>query len=194
MTTINEDTKICTTCKEVKKVTEFHKHKNCKGGCRNQCKLCIRQYNRNKVVSGESKLYQKKKSKQDSINGQCASCSQKRLPTSKLCMKHFVYHIINFWKIPKEEKEKLISALINKFEYSEGSCFYTGLKLIPGFNASIDHRIPQAKGGKHVIENLEWVHKCINFMKNDLSEKEFINRSANILVELNSLASKEGII
>jgi len=57
---------------------------------------------------------------------------------------------------------------------SQGSiCPYTGIKLVIGCNASIDHKVPTSRGGDHSLANLQWVHKWANTAKAGLSEDEF---------------------
>lgn len=44
--------KKCINCKEIKKISEFHKDKCCKDGYKNKCKDCIREYDRRRIVLG----------------------------------------------------------------------------------------------------------------------------------------------
>lgn len=184
------DYKVCTKCKEEKEITSFYKMTSSKDGFSYQCKTCIKQYTDKYTTLGISKERQKIKSRKDNLKGQCSSCKRERLSTSKFCLYHFVYSIVNVWKLPKDKLENTIQGLIEKLEFSEYTCHYSGLKITPGFSASVDHRIAKSRGGTHDLSNLVWCHRIINSMKCELSEKEFINRSANILVELNYLDSK----
>lgn len=59
-------------------------------------------------------------------------------------------------------------------ESQQRRCVYTGELLIPGINASLDHRIPVAQNGTDEIGNLQWVTKRVNAMKSDCSHEEFI--------------------
>jgi len=79
----------------------------------------------------------------------------------------------------------LIKNLLEKQNYK---CAYTGKKLIIGENASIDHIIPRSKGGSNEIQNLQWVDKDINEMKNDFTHEEFIN---TIKIIINHLLSNK---
>jgi hypothetical protein len=45
--TNSEQTKVCTTCKVEKVITEFHKEKNGKYGVKSKCKECFYEYKRN---------------------------------------------------------------------------------------------------------------------------------------------------
>lgn len=64
------------------------------------------------------------------------------------------------------------------FDYQNGMCVYSGLPItFPSsstdnrWTASLD-RIDSSKG--YIEGNVQWVHKRINSMKNDMTEKEFI--------------------
>lgn len=60
------------------------------------------------------------------------------------------------------------------FERQGGRCAFTGVVLVPGENASIDHIIPVSRGGDDSIENLHWVTKEANRVKADLTAAEFV--------------------
>lgn len=65
-------------------------------------------------------------------------------------------------------------ALRDKFVEQDGRCVYTGKVLTPGVDAAVDHRHPQARGGNGDLENLQWVCRRVNLMKNDCTHEEFI--------------------
>lgn len=60
------------------------------------------------------------------------------------------------------------------YEKQGGRCFYTGVKIDIGKNASIDHRVSRSMNGENNIKNLNWVSYEINFMKRGLSEERFL--------------------
>jgi 5-methylcytosine-specific restriction endonuclease McrA len=60
------------------------------------------------------------------------------------------------------------------FEAQQRTCAYTGEVLIPGINASLDHKIPTSRGGTNDRENLQWVTARVNSMKSDLTHEEFV--------------------
>ena len=60
------------------------------------------------------------------------------------------------------------------WDAQNGRCAYTGLALIPGANASLDHVVPVAKGGTHDPENMQWILERINRMKTDMDHDEFL--------------------
>ena len=69
---------------------------------------------------------------------------------------------------------KLGQSLRELWDSQKGLCVYSGEALIPGFNASLDHKIPITRGGHISLENVQWVSKRVNIMKTDMSDGEFI--------------------
>jgi hypothetical protein len=53
-------------------------------------------------------------------------------------------------------------------------CAYSGLLLVLGENASLDHKDPLSRGGTPLVENIQWVDYQVNRMKNDMTHDEFI--------------------
>ncbi len=50
----------------------------------------------------------------------------------------------------------------------------TGVELIRGVNASLDHKFPTSRGGSSSVENLQWVTKTVNLAKRDMTVEEFL--------------------
>lgn len=67
------------------------------------------------------------------------------------------------------------------FLAQNGRCVYTGMVLIPGDNASLDHKIPKALGGSDDIGNLQWVTKDVNTAKWDRTEDQFLELCRKIV-------------
>ena len=67
------------------------------------------------------------------------------------------------------------------FEAQGRRCALTGVLLVPGVNASIDHKVPRAKGGSDDIDNLQWVDLKVNLMKRDMDIHEFLSTCASVL-------------
>jgi len=57
----------------------------------------------------------------------------------------------------------------------------TGLELGPE-DANLDHIVPITAGGKHIMGNVQIVHKVINQMKSTLPKHEFIEWCRRIVV------------
>ena len=68
----------------------------------------------------------------------------------------------------------------NVYEKTKGKCALCG-KFVRFDLFTIDHIIPLAKGGTNDIENLQCTCKHCNAMKQDLSEKEFLDKMIKIL-------------
>jgi hypothetical protein len=110
--------------------------------------------------------------KERQANGLCPECGAPAETQSAyaLCMtcwfKHTAKHHTGsklHWHILKRVWEK-----------QQGKCRYTGVMLIPGKTASIDHIIPRDRGGTHDESNLQWVTNQINRMKTNFTHGEFI--------------------
>lgn len=68
----------------------------------------------------------------------------------------------------------------NVYEKTKGKCALCG-KFVRFDLFTIDHIIPLAKGGTNDIENLQCTCKHCNAMKQDFSEKEFLDKMIKIL-------------
>lgn len=60
------------------------------------------------------------------------------------------------------------------YKSQNGLCAFSFLPIHRG-TAHLDHKMPISRGGSHTIENLQWLHKQINWMKNDMSMPEFVD-------------------
>jgi len=56
-----------------------------------------------------------------------------------------------------------------------GQCHYTGRKITPGVNASLDHVDPAIRGGPKLLDNLVWCDLQINRMKSNTPLAIFIH-------------------
>ena len=88
----------------------------------------------------------------------------------------------------------LAEPLAHLFQEQGGHCVYSGEVLIPGDNASVDHKVPILKGGNNNITNLQWITKDINRMKGKLTHTEFVLLCAKVahnhLPELYSIGTQ----
>jgi len=76
------DTKVCTVCKEVKLLTEFHVRKAMKCNRASQCKLCVREYgqlNRAKLNERQRYWNATNRDKRNSLSRAWKSKNRKRL-------------------------------------------------------------------------------------------------------------------
>ena len=91
-----------------------------------------------------------------------------------------VVHVvgINLQQSKKADEKKTSGGvsprrMMEKIKAQGFRCFFSGDK-VDRQDASIDHVVPLAKGGKHEVANLELVHAAVNRMKGTLTAEEFI--------------------
>jgi hypothetical protein len=174
---------ICTQCnKDLPATTEFfYKSKINKNGFNSACKKC--------VILITSKWSKNNKEKHQEANrkseirkmaeGKCKCCSNIRLINSNLyCEKHWyrqeslkAFKTVKYWDFLKSLAEK-----------QNYKCIYTDNILIPGRNMSLDHIISVYNHSelRNNINNVQWVTKDINMIKNKLNHNEFIELCRNI--------------
>lgn len=107
--------------------------------------------------------------------GLCYSCINPPLKGSvSYCEKHWFMQAA--WRSGLRGKGswKKLKKILEDQDYI---CPYTGRKLTPGINASVDHKSPRSISRESVssIENLEWVDTEINRAKRTLTKEEFIS-------------------
>ena len=64
-------------------------------------------------------------------------------------------------------------------------CAMTGLELTPE-DANLDHIVPIASGGKHMMGNVQVVHRVINQMKSTLPKEAFIDWCRRVVTHADS--------
>ncbi len=117
------------------------------------------------------KTKQQTRSKKDK-NNECKDCKLPRFGKSKCCKRHWAIDIAR--KTGCLEKHE---QLLEKLEKQDCKCFYTGIDLIAGVNASIDHLESRKNSPDKVndLNNLVWCDRRINSMKGSLNYEEFVN-------------------
>jgi hypothetical protein len=92
---------------------------------------------------------------------------------------HFIEHIARKYGVPST----LYETLLHKLEITEFVCFYTGIALVPGKNACIDHLYSRSQHPDKIseIDNLVWCDKWINRMKGHMSYQDFIDLCQKIV-------------
>ena len=106
--------------------------------------------------------------------GLCYSCTQKPLKkTSSYCEKHWFLQAAWRSGLRGFGSWKKLKDILKDQHYK---CPYTGRKLTPGVNASVDHKTPRSLDRKSVglISNLEWVDIEVNRAKRTLTKRKFI--------------------
>ncbi len=108
-------------------------------------------------------------------NGTCRSCPKKLMRNSKSwCRKHWFMQVVNRYGFQMAEW-RIAEAILKRQSYV---CPYSGVRLVPGINASLDHRMPKAKYPhlRNDWSNVQWVDWYINNIKQTLSTSEFSRR------------------
>ena len=175
---IKPETIICNKCGVEKKFTTefFHTHKS---STFQLAKICIECQHKAKKIhySNNKDKYLQRNRRWELSNqsvGKCIKCSQLRMSTSNsFCEKHFL-HGVSHKALGTKRGWRLLLDLLKNQNYK---CYYTGLDLILGDNASIDHTQPQIKYPelKNELSNLRWTDLRVNRMKREMSEEEFFN-------------------
>ena len=173
--------KVCYKCRKKLPLTSeyFAKHKKSADGYDGRCKSCVNLFSKKyREKKGEQyRVDNISKAKEQQLNrlakGQCRHCSSERLENSDLyCEKHWFEYVAKAHLGTMKRGNELKKLL----ELQDYRCAYTGIKLIPALNASIDHKIPLSTDVSQYqkIENLQWVCLDINTMKRNHSEDDFL--------------------
>lgn len=105
----------------------------------------------------------------------CRSCPKPLMKHSKSwCEKHWFMQIM--WRYGFKMRDwRMAKRILQDQNYT---CPYTGLRLVKGVNASVDHKNPKSKfpNQRSSIENIEWVDLHVNNVKQNLTKEEFKKR------------------
>lgn len=102
-------------------------------------------------------------------HGICSACLQP-VTVGRYCLDHWFCKMAEYCTGSRKNSHVLRSL----WEEQSGRCAYTDEKLVPGENASVDHKTPRARGGDGSKSNLQWVTDRINRMKTDMTHDEFL--------------------
>jgi hypothetical protein len=103
--------------------------------------------------------------------GECTVCAA-QATAGIFCFSHWLKNIGSFHKLNRRNGG--LDMLRQLWDRQHGTCALTGVRLVPGTNASLDHIVPVSKGGPTVLDNLQWVLTDVNRAKFALSTVEFI--------------------
>jgi hypothetical protein len=102
--------------------------------------------------------------------GRCISCSDSRLSYNRRCEVCYL-KLLSTKHLGNSSRW---GELKLKYDFQQGICPYTGIILVIGNNAALDHIVPKSSGGESVIDNLQWVYDLANVMKWKNSEEIFL--------------------
>jgi 5-methylcytosine-specific restriction endonuclease McrA len=132
--------------------------------------------------------FNKDRHAKDGLDHYCRQCNSERLQEYRsktqnyadepIAMQSYIREILRTWIqdhkifIPIKKRIRLSKQLYKKL-IENPRCPYTLEKLIPRVNLSLDHIKPISRGGKHSINNLEWISRRANQTKCDMTPDEF---------------------
>lgn len=112
--------------------------------------------------------------------GMCVAalyCKKEQAGKSKYCLEHWIRSIARKYSEDKNRQESFDTvALLELWQKQNGCCAITGIPLIPGSTATIDHVLPVSKGGTNEVSNLRFVHYAVNLFKKDSTDSELVNK------------------
>ncbi len=162
--------KICVKCNETKELYMFYNAKAGYDGKNCYCKPCSRIVNSQYPVNPELKKANKQRYRfknREFIN-------TRQIEVRKLNKFRFMAHTANrrAKQIGQTEKvtQKQLWSLAKKQKLK---CALSGKKLTND-NISLDHIIPLCRGGKNLIENLQFVDNSVNLMKGSYLPDDFL--------------------
>lgn len=121
----------------------------------------------------------------------CHSCSNKRLETTRYCLRCYIKDCVRKTLLVTEklEKEELTRQLYTKLQKQNFTCAYTARQLIPGKNLSLDHILPKSvyPDGIKDISNLVWVDLSCNIAKNNLLPENFYHLCEDVVYQKSTL-------
>lgn len=105
-------------------------------------------------------------------SGICKCCTEETFYKSNYCRKHWMENILRHSHLDRLSADILFS----KLEDQNFKCFYTGIDIVPGINATLDHLKSRSKNTdlRSDIDNLVWCDRRVNAMKGELNYNEFI--------------------
>ena len=130
------------------------------------CTTCSDKKNKNQKALKENRLNQ----------GLCKYCGKTKVtnPKSKSCHECFFKNMATQYLKSRDRWKELEEIFLKQ----NSMCPYTGIQLIAGVNASMDHIVARSTGGIECVSNLQWVYHGddfdVNMMKRDFSESNFL--------------------
>ena len=110
--------------------------------------------------------------------GKCRYCNKIPLPAFsgqnfRVCEQHYLAYTARSATGNRTDWKVLLEIL----EKQNRKCAYTGIPIVLGVNASIDHKFPRSRFPhlKDDPDNLQWVTKSVNGIKKTMTHDEFVS-------------------
>ena len=169
---------ICKKCGTDKDFNEsnFPKDIRLKSGLRKTCRSCATAAVNAYQKSNRDKVSLSRRNREASYKniGKCVNCKNPVVKNNKsYCEKH----LVSMMASRHLGSKKMYGFLIDLLLKQRHRCAYTGVELIIGENASIDHIKSKAKNLElfNDSSNVQWVDIRVNLMKRELHEIEFLD-------------------
>jgi hypothetical protein len=107
-------------------------------------------------------------------DGHCYSCKEVPMENSTcFCRKHWLVQAAWRAGLRGSKAGEAVEEMLIRQNYR---CAYTGIRLVLGVNASLDHIKPRLQHPELLgqISNLEWVDESVNRSKGNMSRERFI--------------------
>lgn len=108
----------------------------------------------------------------------CHSCTKDSLENTRYCLHCYIKECVRktLKLVKDEDKEHYASILLDKLQNQNFECVYTGRRLTPGINMSLDHILPSSIFPEQFrdIDNLVWCDLSCNIAKNNLLPENFL--------------------
>jgi hypothetical protein len=123
--------------------------------------------------------------------GKCkqSRCKEQLAGATKYCLKHWCAILRN--NNHGKKKAAFNVDFLEIWQDQKGRCAVTGIELIPGKTASLDHILSLSRGGTNGRENLQFVHIAVNCMKQDLTSEEFLELLKQLLPKLQGFVDRQ---
>ena len=181
----NIEYRYCSRCRRKFELNKenFHQNKHKPKGFSRECKSCVKSRSKkyfDSLTQPERKVKNIKTQqwrKAQYEKGLCKFCNNTAI-YGKVCKKHYLENLSQA-NLGTTKYAVELEKLLEKQNYK---CVYSGVTLILGENAGIDHIKPVAKYPelKDDILNVQWVDKIVNRIKYSFSEEEFLNLVAKV--------------
>lgn len=110
-------------------------------------------------------------------DGKCRACGRDKLNNNKLCLKCYLISV----SAERLGTGKYWKDLLTLMENQNFTCVLTGDKLSWDSDIELDHIIPESRGGKKELNNVRWVTKMANRVKQNLIDGELFEICQKIL-------------
>lgn len=110
-------------------------------------------------------------------NGQCRGskrCTEPQAGDSAYCLRHwFRTFTKTLWRADGVERKDIAEPLLSRIWLEQGGrCAITGVLLVPGRDASLDHIEHVSRGGSNERSNLRFIHVALNRLRGTMTDEE----------------------